>query len=124
MIHPRMLASLSQFYPSSCTIQRSVLSQDDYGEPTAVWSDLADHVDLACGVAPISAGSPTGANEYRRADLTVTTATHHIALAGNYPTITPAMRAVVDGVAWNILGVEHDSHGVTTRLKVERVQAP
>jgi head-tail adaptor len=116
-----MLTRLAAFYPSTITIQQDAGGQDTAGQPTANWVNLANHVNLPCAVAPISPGIPE-AREDRTRTETVAIATTHIALRGYYPAITTLMRAVVTGGrTYDILGVEHDSQGKTTRLKCEVV---
>jgi len=117
VISARMLAALRVFYPSVCTIQTATLAQDSYGEPTPIWSDLADHAELMCRL------SPAGERETRRLGLVVEETTHVAALAGYYPTVTPAMRAVVDGMVYDITGVRSDGQGMTTWLGMKRVTA-
>ena len=52
----------------------------------------------------------------------------HLLLNGYYPQMTPdnqipqGWQAVVDGVTYEILGVEHDSQQQMTRLQVRLVQ--
>lgn len=117
LIHPDLLTRLTpSFYTSSCTIQtpattRNAVTNQVSGSP----ADYAGHVGLACAVAPITA------RENRQPDQRYATATHHVALAGYYPTITPVMLAVVDGVTYDIEGVEVDSKDQTTRLFVRLV---
>ena len=117
LIHPRFLSSLAAtFYPSSCTIQQPTETQDAYGQPVVTaWPDVAGLANLPCSIAPFS-GSPEKA-EIKRADGTIEIITHHISIAGHYPTITNKMRAVVDGVAYDIRAVEIDSHATMTRLR-------
>lgn len=120
IIHPRMLASLSKFYPSTCTIQQATEPQDAYGQPIAGWADVAGLANLPCSVAPFT-GSPEMA-EYKRPDGTIEIITHHISIAGHYPTITNKMRAVVGGINYDIRAAETDSHGFTTRLRTVLVK--
>jgi head-tail adaptor len=115
IVSGRMLGMLGKFYASACTIQVSSATQDAAGQPVLTWSDLADHEDLACRLAPAMA------EERKRDDLVLARTTHTIALAGYYTTITPAMRAIVGTSTYDILGVEQDGNGITTRLRVEIV---
>jgi head-tail adaptor len=110
-----MLGMLGKFYPSACTIQVSTATQDAAGQPVLTWSTLAGHSALDCRVAPAMA------EERKRDDLVLDRTTHTIALAGYYATITPAMRAIVGTSTYDILGVEYDGNGMTTRLRVEIV---
>ena len=48
--------------------------------------------------------------------------THTIALQGHFGQINEEMRAVIDGVNYNILQVRHDAQAVSTSLDVEIVR--
>lgn len=117
LTHPRMMAVLQpNFYPSSCTIATPSTVQDDYGEQEGVLTPVAGLVGLDCRIAPMSS------REQRTAQQIYATATHHVALNGYYPAITTtAMSAQVDGVQYDIEGVEHDGNDQMTRLLVRRV---
>jgi hypothetical protein len=122
LIHPQMLDRLPQFYPSEATIEEPTETRDSFGSTSSTWATLASHSAIPCRVAPLTVQTPTFSNEAKLEDLSYLTTTHHIALRGYFPLITPLMRAMVDGVAWDIKGVEHDGQHVTTRLRVNRVQ--
>ena len=116
LIHPQMMERVQpNFYPSRCTIQQATETQDSYGQPMPDWGDLAGMIDLPCRIAPRST------QERRTPAQVYVTATHQVSLAGYYPNIVEAMQSVVDGVAYNIEGVEHDGNHKTTRLFVSRV---
>lgn len=114
LIHPSLLSRLAAFYPLLCTIQTSTETQDAVGEPIPSWGALIGHIALHCRVGP------AGGGEQKRADGTLTRATHTIALAGYYPTLTTKMRAIVGGATYDILGVQHDngSYGATPTMTV------
>lgn len=120
LIDPRMLGRLTAFYPAAVTIQQASASLAADGQPIATWSDVSGLAGLAGTVGPVDQSRADRA-ETRRSDFTEVARRRLISLAGAYPAITSAMRAVVDGTAYNILGVELDSHAVTTRLYVEAV---
>ena len=112
MIHPSMLVAMpGGVYPSLCTIQIGGGTPDAYGHVEPVtWSDLAGYADIPCRIAPRSA------SEHRRAEQVYAEATHTVGLQGYYPAIRAAMRAVADGIVYDIEGVEHDGNRATTRL--------
>lgn len=116
MFHPKLLDSLSSFFNSTCTIQEYTETQDEWGEPIKTWADKADHIDIPCTIAP------SGGQEVKRPDMTYVVSTHHITLKGHYLDITEAMQVVVAGKNYDILLVEHDSHGKTTRLTCQVVE--
>lgn len=122
LVHPQMLNRLPQFYPSEATIESGVESRDSFGSPTLTWTVLANHRDIPCRISPLTVQTPTFTSEARLESLTYLTTTHHIALRGYFPEIEATMRAVIDDVAWDIKGVEHDGQNVTTRLRVNRVE--
>jgi hypothetical protein len=122
LTHPRLLDRLPNFYPEKATIQQATASGNSFGDQTLVWASVSGLVNLDCRVAPLTIQTPTFANEARLEALTYHTTTHQIAMRGYYPEIQETMRALVDNVDWDIKGVEHDGQGVTTRLRVNRVE--
>lgn len=121
LIHPRLLAMMAPtFYVSSCTIQQATETPDALGQPIATWANVAALTNLPCAVAPF--GGSTEASQRNRPDSTIDAATHAIAIAGYYPAIASKMRAIVAGVAYDIVGAEIDSHAAMTRLRVVLVK--
>ena len=113
---PRMMTELGDYFPSLCTIEQDVGTEvDDYGKPIEDWQELADHVDIPC------AHAPNGGIEVKQPDQTYVISNYTLSLRGYYPTITEKMRAVVDSVVFDILLVQCDSHGVTTRILTSEV---
>lgn len=122
LIHPNLLASLGDFYAATCTIQQNTPTADTFGEPVNAWANVSGLVGIPCSIAPNVIETP-GGGEARTATMTLHRVTHHIALQGHYAAILPEMRLVSAGVNYDIIAVEHDSHAVQTRLKVELVSA-
>ena len=127
LVHPQMLAALADFYPSLCSLQSRAADVDvfgapvvdAYGVPNGAYADVAGLTGIACSVNQPPRASQ--AQEIRLPDKTVVSATHRIALAGYYPTITTAMVAVVGTVTYNVLSVAHDAQSASTWLLVELV---
>lgn len=116
IVHPRMMEALQpNFYPSVCTIQDLNATRDSVGQLIPNPTDLAAHIDLPCRIAPRST------REVRTENQIYVNATHHVALNGYYPDIDEVMTAVVDGVAYDIEGVEHDGNRKTSRLFVRLI---
>lgn len=113
------LDSLAAFFIHTCTIRENTPTRDAAGQPQDSWANLASHVALPCRVAPVTA--LTRAARVQRDDMTVTTYSHVIMLAGPYPAITTAHQAVIDGVSYQIVNVVRDSALVATELQVEVV---
>jgi len=118
IIHPGMLTALAAFYPSTCTIQEATETRDAAGEPRPTWSNLSGHVSIPCRVAPSTTGR---SDEVKQPGRTYAMATYTIALRGYYASITAKHRAVVGGVNYDILAVDHDGQSKTTYLRAERV---
>lgn len=111
-IHDRLCTALAAFFPSRCSIE--VASEtNDKGAISQDWRPLAGHGDLACRVMP------AGGTEVRRSDMSYALSSHAILLAGHCPAIRPEMRAVVAGQVYDIQAVEHDGHGLLTRLRAQ-----
>lgn len=113
------LGGLATFFGRTCTIQENAPTRDAAGQPQDSWANLTGHVALPCRVAPVTALSRAARVE--RDDMTVTTYSHVIILAGAYPAITTAHQAVIDGVNYQIVNVVRDSSLVATELQVEVV---
>ena len=115
---PRMMATLGDYFPSLCTIQEDVGVEDDYGQVVPDWQPVAGHSDIPCSLGVNRVG---GGTEVKQSDQTYVVSNYTLSLRGYYPTITEKMRAVVDSVVFDILLVQCDSHGVTTRILTSEV---
>ena len=111
---PRMMTTLADYFPSLCTIQEDVGVYDGYSD-NEDWQPLAGHSDIPC------AHGPNKGREVKQSDQTYVVSNYTLSLRGYYPTITEKMRAVVDSVVFDILLVQTDSHGVTTRILTNEV---
>jgi head-tail adaptor len=116
LLHPDLLTSLPDFFPSLCTIQSVTITRDGYKGEVETLATL--HADVPCVMAPAGVGG----REIKRPDMTYVVATHTVVLAAYYADITEKMHAVVDGLTLNILIVAHDSHSKMTRLACEVVR--
>ncbi len=115
IVHTRMLSQVVDFLPSLCTIQTVTSTMDDHGHGTKVGTNVVGLIGIHCQMKPIKA------SEVRTSDLVVSANAFRVALLTYAPTITNLMWAIVDGVTYNILGVEHDSQHAMTYLTVELV---
>ena len=113
LAHPRLLGNLKAVFPGRCTIQSKTVTPDQYGAPSETWTTVA--ANIPCSIAPMVVEN-IRAYERTDDDKTVSLNPHRITLRGRWPQVATSMRAVVEGVAWDINGVEHDSQGVYTRL--------
>jgi len=111
-----MFDRLYNFYPSKLTIQEAAEPQDTYGAYSQVWADKPPYVELDCRLAP------SGGREVKRPDQTYVVSTHIIAIDGYWPGIDEKNRAVIGADIFDILLVENDGQGDSTRLTVEIVE--
>lgn len=102
---------------SLCTITTPPGTFDAGGapDPNAAYQDLAGHVNIPCMKAPIDASETKTLDEILSRNLS------RMLLNDYYPEIIANYRAVVDGVDYDVLGVEHDSQHRMTRLTVSKV---
>lgn len=117
VIHPKLLARLQEhFFTDRCAIEEATDSQNDFGEVEKEWAVVQGHEAIPCTIAPVD--SPEERND---AQMTVTDATHTIMLAGHFPDVATAQRAVVGETAYDIRSVDVDSKATMTRLMVRLV---
>lgn len=129
LVHPRLMASMPQFFPSLCSIYDVAEVRNAIGELIPVPSDamlpgtpgpLIEGVRCVISNDPSMNQIPTSAED-RTADATYTARLYRVMLAGNHPSITEKMRAVVDGVAYDIRSVTVSGFDSHTELLVEAI---
>lgn len=94
------------------------LSVGSSGAPSGSWTDVTDLADIACMAAPRS----DGGQENRMPGEVQSRNLKHVLLDGYYPAVEERYRAVIDGVAHNVVSVEHDSQHQMTRVYCEKVE--
>jgi hypothetical protein len=110
LVSPRWLTETAALYPSLCTIEEPANTNVKGDVIAAPWAAVVGLTDLPCRVAAAGGGGR------RTQDMIYSTTTHTIALAGRYTTILPKMRAVIDGLCYDIEAVTYDGEGIMTRL--------
>lgn len=128
IVDPRLGAELSAFYPDLCTIEELPASDDeeqsDLGAPLEDWTPVAGLENLACAIGPTTTDRPSGAQERRGKMAATISNAFTISFPAYHEGITSRHRAVVNDVAYAILGnAEHDSLRTITRLNVEIVSS-
>lgn len=109
-------------FVSLCTIQEPSGTMTADGTPDNTFVDIDGLVDIRCMLAPTSI-SNISATEAKSERSIESFNSGHVLLESYYPTIGPnsQWRAVIDGVAYDILGAENDSQSQMTRLLVQVV---
>lgn len=107
---------------SLCTIQLPDGVLIDAGQPSGNFVDTTDMVNIPCTSAPM-AESRLQATEMRELEEIQTFAPRHVWLSGYYPQcqgyVQDGAIAVIDGVAYELLGSETDSQMQTTRISIK-----
>lgn len=126
LVHPLLFKSMPQFFPSRCTIYDVAEERNPIGERIPVPSDamLPGTANpflegIPCAIGDSSRFQRRQISEERTADSEYNRVYLVIMLAGNYPSITEKMRAVVDGVTYNILATSLSPVTSHTELIVE-----
>ena len=113
LVDDRMFTALVDFYPKTCTITTPTPTQSITGFETNAYNAVPALTDLACRFAP------NKGKEVKQSSQAYTVGSHTIVFNDYYSTITTKMRALIDGISYDILDVGHDSENETTRLYVE-----
>lgn len=112
-------------FTSSCTIQRPDGLTKGAGQPSGVYITVL--ADIQCMKA-VPGFSAIVANEKKTIEENQATGLWHVLLNGYYPEASPDgqiptdWRALVDGVYYDILAVDHDSQNTQTRLELQIVE--
>ena len=119
---------MPQFFPSLCSIYDVVEVTNEIGEriPTPPDEQLPGTLSARWENIPCAIGDSRGVrqrqiSEVRTDDADYTSKLQVIMLGGHYPAITTKMRAVVDGVTYDIRAVPPSMIGSHTELIVERI---
>ena len=104
-------------FVSACTIQQPTGALDAAGYPTGAWTTVSGLVNIPCMDAPPSQAR-VQSTEIKSLAETLAVAPRHVLLNGYYPTIVSQWRALIDGVAYDILGSESDSQSGQTRMEL------
>lgn len=112
------VALASGLFISVCTIQTPSTSIVGAGQRAISWANLAGHVSIACMDAPEGLENKIDSSENKGVRNITDIDRHHVLLDAYYPAIQVRYRAVIDGTAFDIMAVEHDSQRQMTRLAV------
>jgi hypothetical protein len=114
-------------FVSLCTIQAPDGLPGYGGAPSGNYADVAGLIDIQCMDA-VPSDAKIQATEVKDMVEIASKGFRHLLLDNYYPQVTPDgqiptyWRAIVDGVSYDVLGVEHDSQNTQTRLELEIVQ--
>lgn len=117
----------SGLFVSLVTIQQPTGQQTSTGAPLLSggdsgdgWNNVAGMIDIPAMNAP-QTESRISADQKKELAMVEAYQLRHMLLGGYYPAIEENgnWRAVVDGVAYDVLGVESDSQSQMTRLRLQ-----
>jgi len=124
-----LLVSLATFQqPRGATTEDPAGNLDDSGFPVPEWDDIAGLVDIACTAPPLSfSDSSIAATEMKGMQESMLNAPKHVLLDSRYATAEAGWkngwRIVIDGLPYDLMGVESDSQFQMTRCYVRRLTA-
>ncbi len=123
LLHPRLQASLREHFTSRCTIASKVYTVSESRQRVRTGNaPIAGMVDIPSSQAALILIRPTD-KEDRTQKILSTDTQRQVKLLGFYPQIVAEqMEAIVDGVTFQIVGVEADSLSFSTRLKLEIIK--
>ena len=123
LLDPRLRAVMPEAWPSFCRVQTISTTVDAANQPIPTTpTTVAGMSAIPCRVGPLIQVRPTD-EETRDTSITMTTLHREVKLNGYFPTITPhTMNAVIDGVAYHIVGTDVDGCKFSTRLRVEIIR--
>jgi len=116
------LALATGLFVSLCTLQSPSTSINPDGTPVNSYSNVSGLVDIPCMDAVLS-DAAIQATESKTLQEILAKTFRHVLLNGYYPTVLDGVgagwQAVVDGVAYDLLGAEPDSQSQMIRLKLQ-----
>ena len=117
IVHPNLTANLTRttggFFPGTGAVQVKTITNTK-GNPSESWANVDGLDSIRVAIAAASADEVRSPAYAKR--------THTALLDGDYTAIDPTVhRFLESGIGYDILGVEHDSQGITTRLHLREV---
>lgn len=114
-------------FVSLCSVSQPNAALGTSGAPSGVYTAVAGLQSIPCMDAVPSTARVQATEVKELADI-MSKGLRHMLLNGYYPEATPDgqiptnWRATVDGVVYDILGVEHDSQNTQTRMELMIVE--
>lgn len=111
-------------FVSLCTVQQASGTIGASGAPDGTFVNISGAVNIPCMSAPVS-HARIQATEQKALEMVTGYRYYHVLLNGLYSVIPagddlsprPALRCIIDGQGFEVMGVEHDSQLQMTRLE-------
>jgi hypothetical protein len=103
------------------TVPPHIFGPSGAPDPTAAYTVLPGHQDIPCTAPPLSIGETVQPTEIKEIAEIYAKNMLHVLLGGYYPQIIADYRAIINGIEYDIVGVESDSQKQMTRLAVQVV---
>ncbi len=108
---------------SLATFQAQSGSTGPTGFPLNVYAPVVGLIDIACMDAPLGTGEGFSVDEAKAQPQILSRGERHILLDAFYPAAADVWRGggniVIDGVTYDLLGVESDSQRQQTRVRAQ-----
>ena len=119
-VMPNLVAE-SGLFVSLATFQLPDGQFGSTGQPSGNFIDAPGLTNIPCTAPPFATGTAIQATEVKELEQILSLLLTHILLDGWYPAVEPVWRAggkvLIDGVSYDILGVEDDSQHIMTRVR-------
>ena len=121
IIDSRLRIAIPEVWPSRCTIRTPTTSVNAANQPVITgYASVAGMINLECRMAPFITLRPDD-TQIRDQQVTENLNRRNLKLNSYQPTIVNDMYALIDGVNFKVVGVEHDGSHFSTRLHLELI---
>lgn len=111
----------ANLFSSLCTIRRATGTLDSNGQPDldpASFVPVAGMISIRCMDAPEVLTRPDITDETKLVSMTLARKQRHVLLDGAFLVLQGDL-ATIDGIDYDVMSVEPDSQGITTRMAVQ-----
>ncbi len=121
LIDSRLRMAIPEVWPSRVTIRTATVTVNAANQPVITgYADVPGKINIECRMAPFITLRPDD-SQIRDQVITENLSRRNLKLNAFMPDIVNDMNALVDGVAYKVVGVEADGSSFSTRLHLELI---